>query len=132
MSSRSALSLVAGKQPSTQLVSTVTRTLANIVIMSDVQGEVFSLPGFKNYKEGRLQVSVHNKLTVEKLRRQSSCGTVIWLSITELGILEDPDRKRNRVTLIAVISSLLSPDLPELSAELERVRQQFSPADSHP
>lgn len=37
MSSRSALSLVAGKQPSTQLVSTVTRTLANIVIMSDVQ-----------------------------------------------------------------------------------------------
>ena len=89
------------------------------------------MPGFKNYKEGRLQVSVHNKLTVEKLRRQSSCGTVIWLSITELGILEDPDRKRNRVTLIAVISSLLPPDLPELSAELETVRQQFSPADSH-
>ena len=36
MSSRSALSLVAGKHPSAELVSTVTRAPSNIVIMSDV------------------------------------------------------------------------------------------------
>ena len=70
-------------------------------------------------------------MSVDKLRRQSTRGTLIWLSVTELGILEDPDRKRNRVTLLAVISSLSAADLPELSSELEAVRQQFSPADSH-
>ena len=37
MNSRSALSLVAGKRPSAALVSTVTKALSNIVIMSDVQ-----------------------------------------------------------------------------------------------
>ena len=43
MSARSALSLVAGKQPSAQLISTVTRSLSNIVIMSDVQVRSLSL-----------------------------------------------------------------------------------------
>ena len=37
MTSRSALSLLAGKKPSTELVSTLVRTLSNIVIMTDVQ-----------------------------------------------------------------------------------------------
>ena len=37
MSSRAALSLTAGKRPSAQLVSSVTRALSNIVIISEVQ-----------------------------------------------------------------------------------------------
>ena len=128
---RSPLSLVVGAQPSRQLVSTITKVQGNVVILSDLHsGEAFNIPGYRKYREGSIQVSVHSQLNIERLRGQRSGGGVLWLALTEPRLLKVDGVTMNRVTLIGVVASLAASDEQQLSCEAQTISRQFS-SDDH-
>ena len=131
LSSRSPLSLVVGSQPSSQLVSSLIGAQANLVILSDVQtGNSFSIPGYKNYREGGLQLSVHSQLSVERLGRTWGGGRVVWLAVTEPNILKIDGVTMNRVTLLGVVTELPVNGEQQLGSEAGTIKRQLS-GESH-
>ena len=99
------------------LVNSVTRASANFVLLHGGQeaeaggSQLLTFPGFRSYATDippRLQLLVHNKLSVERVRVRDSEAHigVIWVLVTEAGILEDRGVRRDRLTLLGCVASM--------------------------
>ena len=70
-------------------------------VQINASSKFLTIPGYRGYRFSSNQMMVHNKLDVERL--YSSQSNILWLKMTEPGIILDADGvKRDRVTLMVV------------------------------
>lgn len=143
---RPGITLVAGGQPGQDsgnlgaLVNSVTRASANFVLLYGSQeaeagsSELVTFPGFRSNAtdiQPRLQLLVHNKLSVERLRVGSTeLGCSIWVLVTEAGLLLDERGvRRDRLTLLGCVGRLGQGHEQILAAHVRELTARYGGRD---
>ena len=138
---RPGVTLVSADQPGQDsgkldlLVSSVARASANFVLLHGGQTEaggpqLITFPGFRSYvtsQQPGLQLLVHNKLSVERVmaRNCEELSGVIWVLVTEAGLLEERGVRQDRLTLLGCVGSLSQGQSQALASQVTELREKL-------